>query len=134
VDLVLLPINLYQRDGKVLRALSRGASSFARTLSAELLHITSQLAMQAQTLFETIDRVFAPHEFSPASQRTLGSDVASAASRSRWTRQPRSAREGFNMACKPPQVALSPFPQMNTVERVCLDFSNLSYFRPRPDA
>jgi len=82
---------------------------FARTLSTEMLQITSQLAMQAQTLFETMDRVFAP---SPA--RAVASSSAwrggstsgsrrfvtghAAQHKSQWAAQPRTAREGFRMA------------------------------------
>ena len=119
LDLVLLPVNQYQREGKLWRALSRGASTFARTLSVETLQIVSQLALQAQTLLEAVDRAFAPSaptsESGPSraligggarsvasSARSSASSFGSAADRSRWTQQPRTSREGFRMVCTIP--------------------------------
>lgn len=51
-DLVLLPIEQFHRDGKVVRGLQRGALSFARLAGVELLGAGSALALGTQSEFE----------------------------------------------------------------------------------
>eukprot|EP01006_Ploeotia_vitrea_P040392 TRINITY_DN66423_c4_g14_i1.p1 TRINITY_DN66423_c4_g14~~TRINITY_DN66423_c4_g14_i1.p1 ORF type:complete len:752 (+),score=395.15 TRINITY_DN66423_c4_g14_i1:307-2256(+) len=56
-DLVLVPIAQYKRDGRLLRGMLRGMSTFARKIALEALHISAQIAMGAQTVLEAVDSV-----------------------------------------------------------------------------
>ncbi len=48
-DLVLLPIEQFNRDGKIVRGLQRGALSFARLAGVEVLGVGSSIALGTQS-------------------------------------------------------------------------------------
>lgn len=54
-DLVLLPIEQYQKDGKIIKGLTRGTKSFLRATTTETVRIGSQIASGAQTLLEKVE-------------------------------------------------------------------------------
>ncbi|CAN0414463.1 unnamed protein product, partial [Ectocarpus sp. 13 AM-2016] len=43
-DLVLLPVQQYRRDGRVLRGLRKGTQSFLRAITIETLHTSHRVA------------------------------------------------------------------------------------------
>lgn len=43
-DLVLLPVEQYRRDGRVLRGLRKGTQSFLRAITIETLHTSHRVA------------------------------------------------------------------------------------------
>lgn len=43
-DLVLLPVEQYRRDGRVLRGLRKGTRSFLRAITVETLHTSHRVA------------------------------------------------------------------------------------------
>ncbi|KAI9503695.1 hypothetical protein BX070DRAFT_191206, partial [Coemansia spiralis] len=51
-DLVILPIEQYRRDGRLVQGIKRGAQSFARTTTLEALQLGAKVAVNAQTLLE----------------------------------------------------------------------------------
>jgi hypothetical protein len=51
-DLVFLPIEQYQKDGKIMKGLTRGTKSFLRATTTETVRIGSQLASGAQFILE----------------------------------------------------------------------------------
>ena len=59
-DLILLPIEQYRKDGRILRGISRGANSFIRAASVESTRIVSRIATGAQTLIETAENGINP--------------------------------------------------------------------------
>jgi len=51
-DLVEIPIREYRKDGRLVRALSKGAVAFARTSGTELIKLGAKLAIGTQTVLE----------------------------------------------------------------------------------
>ena len=54
-DLVLIPIEQFKKDGRLLRGLSKGGSSFGRALALETLQLGNDVANASQSLLEGID-------------------------------------------------------------------------------
>ncbi|KAJ3323330.1 autophagy- protein 2 [Boothiomyces sp. JEL0866] len=61
-DLVLLPIEQFKQDGRILRGISRGASSFVKTTTIETVKIGTKLASGAQNILETTQNSFLPYQ------------------------------------------------------------------------
>ncbi|CAO3665912.1 unnamed protein product [Umbelopsis ramanniana] len=59
-DLVLLPIEQYRKDGRIIRGLQRGTQSFARATTMEAIKIGSRLAAGTQVILEQADDFFSP--------------------------------------------------------------------------
>ncbi|KAJ3347216.1 autophagy- protein 2, partial [Kappamyces sp. JEL0680] len=55
-DLVLLPIEQYQKDGRIIRGITRGTRSFLKATTKETVRLGSTLAFGAQTLLETAEK------------------------------------------------------------------------------
>lgn len=54
-DLVLLPVEQYRRDGRVLRGLRKGTQSFLRAITIETLHTSHRVAsFVARTLDDVV--------------------------------------------------------------------------------
>jgi len=51
-DLVVIPIREYQKDGRIVRSISKGALSFARITGGELTRFGAKLAVGAQTALQ----------------------------------------------------------------------------------
>lgn len=51
-DLVVIPIQEYQKDGRVVRSVSKGASAFVRTTGSELTKFGARLAIGAQNALQ----------------------------------------------------------------------------------
>lgn len=51
-DLVEIPVREYRRDGRLVRALGKGAVAFARTSGTELIRLGAKLAIGTQTVLE----------------------------------------------------------------------------------
>ncbi len=56
-DLVLLPIEQFQKDGRVFKGIQRGTSSFARTTALETVRLGARLATGAQVILEKAEAV-----------------------------------------------------------------------------
>ncbi|CEH15139.1 Cytoplasm to vacuole targeting protein [Ceraceosorus bombacis] len=56
-DLILLPIEQYQRDGRLARGLQKGAASFAKTTALEALKLGSKLATGTQVILERAEQM-----------------------------------------------------------------------------
>jgi len=54
-DLVFVPYKQYQRDGRIIRGVGRGAGSFVRKITTETLHVTSRLASGTQNFLEYVE-------------------------------------------------------------------------------
>lgn len=57
-DLVTIPIKEYKKDGRLLRSLQKGTSSFAKTTGYELLRLGVKLAAGTQVLLEYSEEAF----------------------------------------------------------------------------
>lgn len=57
-DLVLLPIQQYRKDGRVIRGIQRGTQSFARATAMEAIKLSARFASGAQVILEHADDFF----------------------------------------------------------------------------
>jgi len=96
-NLVMMPLEQYNKDGRIVHGIRRGTSSFARTVAIEALGTFSKAAMTAQSLLEHARDVFstlpAGTEFGVESvdQSQLASSIAGSS-------QPRDVHEGLQSA------------------------------------
>ncbi|KAJ2610996.1 autophagy- protein 2 [Coemansia sp. RSA 1365] len=51
-DLVILPLEHYRKDGRLMQGIRRGAKSFAKTTALEAIQLGAKAAINAQTLLE----------------------------------------------------------------------------------
>ncbi|KAL9014989.1 MAG: hypothetical protein Q9173_000385 [Seirophora scorigena] len=51
-DLVVIPIREYQKDGRVVRSLQKGALAFAKTTTSELVKLGAKMAIGTQTVLQ----------------------------------------------------------------------------------
>lgn len=51
-DLVVVPIREYQKDGRMVRSLQKGAVAFAKTTTGELIKLGAKLAIGTQTVLQ----------------------------------------------------------------------------------
>lgn len=56
-DLVLLPIEQYHKDGRVLRGVQRGAAGFAKTTALEAVKLGARLATGTQVILEQAEHI-----------------------------------------------------------------------------
>ncbi|GAN01286.1 autophagy regulatory protein [Mucor ambiguus] len=59
-DLVLLPIQQYRKDGRLMKGIQRGTSSFARATAIEAIKLSSRVATGTQVILEHADGFFSP--------------------------------------------------------------------------
>ncbi|CAG8460243.1 5160_t:CDS:10 [Ambispora gerdemannii] len=57
-DLVLLPIEQYKKDGRIIRGLQKGTQSFAKATTMEAINLGTKLAVGTQILLEHADEIF----------------------------------------------------------------------------
>jgi len=69
-DLVLLPIAQYKKDGRIMRGLQKGATSFVKTTALEALTIGARLANGTQIILEQAEGFFG-NSPSPSAQAEL---------------------------------------------------------------
>ncbi|KAJ8605685.1 hypothetical protein MRB53_041402 [Persea americana] len=60
-DLVVVPIQEYRKDGRIVRSISKGALAFARTTGGELTRFGAKLAIGAQTALQGAEDYLAGH-------------------------------------------------------------------------
>ncbi|KFY97378.1 hypothetical protein V500_02096 [Pseudogymnoascus sp. VKM F-4518 (FW-2643)] len=56
-DLVEIPVREYRKDGRLVRALGKGAAAFAKTSGTELIKLGAKLAIGTQTVLEGAEGV-----------------------------------------------------------------------------
>jgi hypothetical protein len=56
-DLILLPFDQYKKDGRIVKGIQHGVSSFARTTTSEAVKLGTKLAMGAQVVLEQADQI-----------------------------------------------------------------------------
>ncbi|KAI9682249.1 MAG: autophagy- protein 2 [Caeruleum heppii] len=55
-DLVVVPMREYRKDGRVVRSLQKGALTFAKTTTSELVKLGAKLAIGTQTVLQGAER------------------------------------------------------------------------------
>lgn len=109
-NLVLLPMEQYKKDGRIVRGLQKGAAAFARGTALEAIKVGAQLATGTQVILEQAERVIGANFSSPITTETVsfaGSpppddfvDVGEQEAFSRYASQPGDIREGIESAYK----------------------------------
>jgi autophagy-related protein 2 len=84
-DLILLPMHHYQRDGRLIRGLRKGASSFLHATALEGARLGSRLAVGTQVVLEHVDDIF----------EGSSSDAPPHGEQRRLAGQPEDVREGL---------------------------------------
>ncbi|KAI8353657.1 hypothetical protein EDC96DRAFT_466439 [Choanephora cucurbitarum] len=64
-DLVLLPIQQYKKDGRLMKGIQRGTSSFARATAIEAIKLSSKMATGTQVILEHADGFFSTSQPNP---------------------------------------------------------------------
>ncbi|XP_006819260.1 autophagy-related protein 2 homolog B-like, partial [Saccoglossus kowalevskii] len=96
VDLVRLPIEQYQKDGRIVRGLQRGAHSFTTSTAMSALELTNRLVQAVQAVAETTYDMVSPGP--SVSRYTYGSGGQFV--QHRLAHQPADLREGMATAYK----------------------------------
>ncbi|RMZ86775.1 hypothetical protein DV736_g5999, partial [Chaetothyriales sp. CBS 134916] len=65
-ELIAVPIREYRKDGRIVRALQKGAIAFAKTTSTELANLGAKLAIGTQNVLQNAEDLLSP--VSPAQQ------------------------------------------------------------------
>ena len=109
-DLVLLPIAQYKKDGRVLRGVQKGATSFLKSTAMEALKLSARLATGTQVILEQAENVLGTKDpvtaealqYSPGPNlRELGmNDEDMKELISKYAEQPQNVREGLHSGYK----------------------------------
>lgn len=67
-DLIILPIQQYRKDGRLIKGIQRGTSSFARATAIEAIKLSSRVATGTQVILEHADGLFSPSSTENTSQ------------------------------------------------------------------
>ncbi|RDW65834.1 putative autophagy regulatory protein Atg2 [Aspergillus mulundensis] len=59
-DLVAVPVREYRRDGRIVRSIQKGAFTFAKTTSNELVKLGAKLAIGTQTMLQGAEELLSP--------------------------------------------------------------------------
>lgn len=76
-DLVLLPIEQYHKDGRVLRGMQKGAASFAKSTALEAVKLGARLATGTQVILEQAEHVLGGELRDGVTARAVGPDGSS---------------------------------------------------------
>ncbi|CCD44364.1 hypothetical protein BofuT4P51000031001 [Botrytis cinerea T4] len=63
-DLVVIPMNEYKKDGRIVRNISRGAAIFAKTTGTELVKLGAKVAIGVQTVLQGAEGLLGPQDSS----------------------------------------------------------------------
>ncbi|RMD39398.1 hypothetical protein DV735_g5731, partial [Chaetothyriales sp. CBS 134920] len=59
-ELIAVPIREYRKDGRIVRALQKGAIAFAKTTSTELANLGAKLAIGTQNVLQNAEELLSP--------------------------------------------------------------------------
>lgn len=119
-NLVLLPIEQYRKDGRVIRGLQKGAQAFAKQTTLEAINVGAKLANGTQVILEQAEHVLGarftsplsaealppsptsalPSHQLPISDEPLSDDDPTLPLRSRYANQPANVKQGVESAYK----------------------------------
>ncbi|KAI9001725.1 hypothetical protein BC832DRAFT_594012 [Gaertneriomyces semiglobifer] len=97
-DLVVLPIEQYKKDGRMMRGLQKGARSFARAATTETIKLGTRLAVGAQVLLEHADDLLVGDQFEDHDDHEMQRAGSSGQNTSKWAEQPKDIKEGVALA------------------------------------
>ncbi|KAJ3116345.1 autophagy- protein 2, partial [Physocladia obscura] len=93
-DLILLPWQQYQQEGKVMRGLEKGVKSFTKSAAIETLALGTKIAITTQAILETVENTA-----SGSRRVSIGGDSIDQ-NRSRLSEQPRNISEGMQQGAQ----------------------------------
>ncbi|CED82200.1 Cytoplasm to vacuole targeting protein [Phaffia rhodozyma] len=112
-DLILLPIEQYKKDGRIVRGVQKGTTSFVKSTAMEALKLGAKLATGTQVILEKAEHVLGGKFGQPIETETLqddplrhyrsengGSSDEEADEVSRYANQPADVSEGISTAYK----------------------------------
>ena len=113
-DLVLLPIEQYKKDGRIVRGVQKGTTAFVKSTAIEAIKLGARLATGTQVILEqaegvlggrfehtvTAETVQGHPEDEPTRQIDDTSDEESADVISKYAQQPLDIKEGMQSAYK----------------------------------
>ena len=109
-DLVLLPIAQYKKDGRVLRGVQKGATSFFKSTAMEAIKLGARLATGTQVILEQAENVLGTKDpiTAEALQLSPGLNVGELGMDdedvkeliSKYAEQPQGVREGLHSGYK----------------------------------
>ncbi|KAJ3104897.1 autophagy- protein 2 [Phlyctochytrium planicorne] len=85
-NLILIPIEQYKKDGRIVKGIQKGMKSFVKVATMETLRLGTRLAVGTQVLLEHADEIFSDEASREDGQVT-----------SKLSEQPRDFREGVEM-------------------------------------
>lgn len=59
-DLVMVPMNEYRRDGRIVRSIQKGATAFARNTTTNIARLGARIAIGTQTYLESAETLLSP--------------------------------------------------------------------------
>lgn len=59
-NLIMVPLQEYRKDGRIVRSIQKGAFAFAKTTTSELARLGAKVAIGTQTMFEGVEGFLAP--------------------------------------------------------------------------
>ncbi|KAJ3332303.1 autophagy- protein 2 [Blyttiomyces sp. JEL0837] len=93
-DLVLLPIEQYRKDGRIIKGIQKGAKSFAKVATDESLRLGTRILVGTQTLLERADDYLSGDQ---ANANLRDSGQGGVDKRSKFSEQPKDFREGVEL-------------------------------------
>ena len=109
-DLILLPIAQYKKDGRVLRGVQKGTTSFLKSTAMEAIKLGARLATGTQVILEQAESVLGTKDpvTAEALQLSPGSNVGELGMDdedmreliSKYAEQPQNVREGLHSGYK----------------------------------
>jgi autophagy-related protein 2 len=97
-DLILLPIDQWQKDGRIVKGIQRGGTSFAKTTTLEAMKLGAKLATGTQVILEKAENALRSDTSQSQRGEILEEGQAVTQKRSRYAEQPVGAREGLFQA------------------------------------
>ncbi|BGP20882.1 autophagy-related protein 2 [Rhodosporidiobolus nylandii] len=111
-NLVLLPLEQYRKDGRVVRGLQKGAQAFAKQTTLEAINVGARLANGTQVILEQAEHVLGGNFDATVAAETVpsspdmfaGKDESAGGeereARSRYAEQPKGLKQGVESAYK----------------------------------
>lgn len=97
-DLVVIPMREYKKDGRVVRSIQKGATSFVKTTSNELVKLGAKLAIGTQTVLQGAEDLLVTPDTASATAEDNRTDEEEAKRISLYANQPIGVVQGLRGA------------------------------------
>ncbi|KAF9472211.1 hypothetical protein BDN70DRAFT_887253 [Pholiota conissans] len=107
-DLILLPIAQYQKDGRIVRGVQKGATAFVKSTAIEAIKMGAKLATGTQVILEQAEGILGGRLDTPITAEPVGDEFdvdnvendGTAEMISKYAQQPTDLKEGVQSAYK----------------------------------